>query len=117
MTNEERRRSPRIDRRFMVKYRCPSRGQAQWMMSPIKNISSSGVRFIGETGYPTGVVLELLLHLPTSTEAVPVNGVVVWQRGGAMQLTEHGVQFVSASAAAKQQIQQALEFLLKKRES
>jgi hypothetical protein len=118
MTEPERRKAPRIDRRFMVKYRCPSTGQATWMMSPIKNMSATGIRFIAEKSYPQGAVLELQLYLPTSPEPLTLEGVIVWQHGGGpYKMGENGIEFANLTPELREQLKTATEFFLRKRES
>ena len=115
---EERRRAPRIDRRLMVRYRRPTSGKPQWMVSPLRDFSAMGIRFIGETGFPVGTVLEVQMQLPSSPEPLTVMTRVVWLRGGtAGKLAEHGVEFVDPSPQARQQIMQATEVFLRRRET
>jgi hypothetical protein len=115
---DERRKAPRINRRFMVKYRCPALGQTAWMVSPIKDLSATGIRFIAESAYPKDAVLELQLFLPTGTDPMPLSGVVVWAHGGGpYKMGEHGLEFASLTPAQRDALKTATEFFLRKRES
>ncbi len=112
---DERRGAPRVDKRFMVKYRCPAMGQHDWMLSPIRDLSAKGIRFIGEFGFTVGSVLELQLCLPTVDQPLAVGGTVVWaQPATAKGLTEHGVSFAEQDVDAKQQVERATEFFLRR---
>ena len=115
MSDEERRGAPRINRRFMVKYRKP--GETAWMMSPIKDMSATGIRFIGETTYQKNTVLELQLFLPTSTEPIGLSGVVKWEHGSAYTMGEHGIEFADLTPDQRERLKVATAFFLKKRES
>ena len=118
MGGEERRRSPRIEKRFIVKYRCPTIGQTQWLASPIKDLSAVGIRFFGEYGYTVGADLELELSLPVTEKPVPAKGRVVWQqRHGDGKMTEHGVEFLELDPPAQQHIAQMIKILVEKRAS
>ena len=115
---EERRRAPRIDRRLMMRYRSPASGKTQWMVSPLRDISAMGIRFIGDTGFPVGTVLEVQMQLPMTTKPLTVMARVVWLRGGTGgKMAEHGVEFIDLTPPARQQIAQATEFFLRRRET
>jgi len=112
------RRAPRIERPFIVKYRCPEIGQTEWLMSPMRNLSVSGVRFIGEHGFAMGSVLDLQLCLPNAAQPITAKGLVVWTRRlDPGPMSEHGVTFSEADPATTQQIAQAVEFFLRKHRS
>lgn len=118
MDAKERRRAPRVERAFMMKYRCRESGRTEWLLSPVKNLSSTGVRFISECEFAVGSELELQLHLPTAQQPVELKGVVVWQRRlGSGSLAELGVAFSNVDPPLLQRIGQALEFFLKHRAS
>jgi hypothetical protein len=113
--SDERRETPRIRKGLIVKYRLASAGAGQWRMSPLKDLSATGVRFIAEGGFPLGSALELQLCLPSRAQPLSVAGIVRWAGAvGAGALTEHGVSFSQPDAAAQQQIAQAVEFFLNK---
>ena len=115
MAVEDRRRAPRIDKRFMVKYRCPSLGHAQWMMSPIKDLSAVGLRFVGEFAFARGTDIELQIILPILQEPLPARGVIVWQRPASAPKTyEHGVEFSDSDPAVFEQLSQAVDHFLRK---
>ena len=112
---DERRGAPRVDKRFMVKYRCPAAGQTEWMLSPIRDLSTKGIRFISELGFTVGNELELQLCLPTADQPVAIGATVMWAKPASTKdLTEHGVSFSEQDADAKQQVERATEFFLRK---
>ena len=118
MSGAERRQAPRLDHGFLVSYRCPQLGQTEWMRSPIKDLSLLGIRFIGDLGYPVGVVLEMRLSLPTVDKPVEVMGQVMWERRlGSGTLTEHGLLFLNLASGVHQQVKEAIEFFLRKDQS
>ena len=116
MAGEERRRSPRIAKQFIVRYRCPEIGQTQWLASPIKDLSTVGVRFFGEYGYKIGADLEMELSLPIETKPIPVKGRVVWQRRHSQsKMTELGAEFIDLDPPALQVVTQTVKTLFQKR--
>lgn len=115
MAAEERRRAPRVDKRFMVKYQCQALGHTQWMLSPIRDLSALGVRFVGEFAFAKGTELDMQIVLPILEESLPARGVVVWQRPGQAPKTfEHGVEFVDSDPRIFDQLSKAVEHFLKK---
>ena len=115
--DKERRRSPRVNKRFMVKYRSPDEGQSEWLMSPIKDLSTVGVRFFADSGYAVGSFMELQLCLPAFKEPVVTRGQVIWQRRpGPTIMTEHGVEFLHLEQADLERISQVTKYFLKKEE-
>lgn len=99
----------------MVKYQTASTGAGQWRMSPLRDLSTTGIRFVAEGAFPVGTALELQVCLPAAAQAISVSGRVVWARSaGAGGMTEHGVSFESLNAATQQQIAQVVEFFLRK---
>lgn len=115
MAGAERRRSPRVAKQFIVRYRCPEIGQTQWLVSPIKDLSTVGLRFFGEYGYTIGTELELELSLPLAPKPLPGTGRVIWQRRqGTTKMTEHGVEFVDFDPPAHQVIAQTVKALAQK---
>ena len=115
MDSDERREAPRIRKGLIVKYRLSSEGASQWRMSPLRDFSATGIRFIAECSFPVGSVLELQLCLPTCAEPLRVAGIVKWVKAASSgSLAEHGVIFSQVDAVTQQQIAQAAELLLKK---
>ena len=63
--NEQRRR-PRINRPFIVRYRPASTEDAKWFVSPLRDLSGGGARFVSEYPFFVGDTfeLQLLLQVP-----------------------------------------------------
>ena len=114
MSEGEHRRAPRITRGFMVRYRRPS--EKGWSVSPLRDLSSAGVRFLSEQIFVVGTELNLQLVLPTTQGPLALQGRVARVRPGPMDLMEYGVTFV-VNAVAVQAINDAVEHFLHKRDT
>ena len=113
MSAEEHRQAPRVVRGFMVRYRRPSdRG---WSVSPLRDLSSSGARFLSEQTFPVGTKLELRLVLPTTKEPLALQARVARIMPGPMDLAEYGVTF-EVNAAGVQEIVTALAHFVHKQD-
>jgi len=113
MSAEEHRRDPRIAHGFMVRYRRPSdRG---WSVSPLRDLSSSGARFLSEQAFPVGTTLNLQLVLPTTKEPLALQARVARVTPGPMDLAEYGVTF-EVNAAGVQEIVTAVTHFLHKQD-
>ena len=114
MSTEEHRRDPRIVHGFLVRYRRPSdRG---WSVSPLRDLSSSGARFLSEQTFAVGTELDLQLVLPTTKEPLALQARVARVMPGPMDLAEYGVIF-EVNAAAVQEIVTALAHFLHKQDT
>lgn len=114
----EQRRQPRIRRSFMMRYRVPSAGPAAWFVSPLRDLSSGGARFISETEFFVGTELEMQLLLPSTEAPVPLKARVAWVKPAPMHLTEHGVTFNPGDTGIQQTIDAAVaHFLHRKQQS
>ncbi len=110
MKDAEKRGTDRVAKGFLVHYR--GAGSKGWGLSRLKDLSLTGLRFIGEESYPKGTPLELRLQLPTVARAIDVCGAIIWQRtcawgGGAWR--EYGVRFDELPSRARQDIERAIE--------
>ena len=113
MSASEHRRDPRVAHGFMVRYRRPSdRG---WSVSPLRDLSSSGARFLSEQVLPVGTTLDLQLVLPTTKEPLALQARVARIIPGPMDLAEYGVIF-EVNAAGVQEIVAALAHFLRKQD-
>ena len=117
MSEHEHRRAPRITQSFMVRYRVLSSGQGTWEVSPLRDLSSGGARFLCESPFPVGTALELQLVLPSAKAPVPLQARVTWVRPGPLQLAEHGVAFGSVEADIQQLIDTAVAHFVRKEET
>ncbi len=116
MSDAENRQSPRIVRSFMVRYRAPTTGRTGWLVSPLRDLSSSGVRFVCEKAFGVGSILEMELLLPTSKQPVPLNAKVVWTKPVQWGMVELGATFEPVDATVQQRIDEAVAYSLRKQQ-
>ena len=116
MGDAEQRRQPRVARSFMVRYRASSAGQVSWFVSPLRDLSSGGARFICETEFPLGLELEMQLLLPSAEAPVPIKARVAWAKPAPMKLTEHGVTFDAGDVGIQRTIDAAVAHFLRKQQ-
>ena len=110
----EHRRDPRVSRAFLIRYRCPAAGQERWLVSPLRDLSRSGARFLSERMFAVGVPLELQLVLPVSRQPVVVGAHVAWQQPGALGMVEMGVTFdLGADDAARRAVDTSVAHFLR----
>ncbi len=104
MTNEPQRRAPRIPKGFIVRFRAVGEPSAGWCVSPLRDLSQGGARFLSEQTFAVGTALETLLVLPASQQPVPLSARVAWAKPPAMGLAELGITFdVAPGDTASQQ--------------
>ena len=114
MNQPEQRRHPRVERSFLVRYREQGKSQSEWMMSPLKDLSLGGARFLCGRRFEVGTMVDMELVLPVAREPVPVTGRVVRAKDAMAGLIEHGVVFEGVDSAQGQAIGEAVERFLKK---
>jgi len=56
---EELRRRPRVAHRLLVRYQPPVEGAAEWLVSPLRDLSSGGARFLSEHPFAMGETFDL----------------------------------------------------------
>lgn len=112
MSDHEHRRSPRITQGFLVRYRRP--GETSWFVSSLRDLSSHGVRFIGECVFDVGTELELQLVLPMAKGPLALQGRVIRTTPGPMRLTAYGVTFQAGEASVQEMIDEAVAYFLRK---
>jgi hypothetical protein len=112
---DERRQAPRAVVAFMVRYRRAESG-GQWSVSPMKDLSRGGARFMADLKLAPGQKLELQLLLPYSQEPVSLRAKVAWARAGLFNTTEIGVAFDAGDGAIMRAVDAAIAQLLKKPE-
>jgi len=101
----------------MVRYRAASGGQGAWAVSPLRDFSRGGARFVCENAFPVGTVLELQLMLPSSKTPVPLEAQVTWAKPGPINLAELGVAFSPVEAGIQQLIDTAVAHFVHKEET
>ena len=98
----ERRRAARLQRSFWVWFR-DAQGAGAWQVSPMRDFTARGVRFVAEQAFEAGTRLEMKLMLPMAAQPLRLTGRVAWARpleGVRLHLTEHGVVFDAREAVA-----------------
>lgn len=117
MVNEgEHRRAPRVARSVIVRYRCPEAGQTVWLVSPLRDVSSGGARFLSEQTVAIGRTIEMQLMLPTASQPVSLLARVVRTKPAQTGLIEVGVTFSTADVAVQRAIDRAVAHFLHKQE-
>jgi hypothetical protein len=111
---DEQRREPRVARAFMVRYRALSPESQAWLLSPLRDLSQGGVRFVSERAFEVGTLLELQLVLPTAPAPMAARGRVTWSKPGPMALPELGVTFEGLDPQTQQALQGAVKHFLER---
>ena len=91
----ERRLALRAPGHFTIGYRKLS-DLEHWQISPLKDFSRLGVRFISDERLEPDQPLELRLRLPRMVGPVDISSRVVWRRpafSGVLEMSEVGVAF------------------------
>ncbi len=110
----EHRQDPRVPHAFLVRYRCPAVGLERWLVSPLRDLSRSGARFLSEREFSIGTVLETQLLLPVAQRPVAVHARVAWQKPAPMSMVELGVTFdVQVDDATRQAIDLSIAHFLR----
>ncbi|OGX29396.1 MAG: hypothetical protein A3B78_01145 [Omnitrophica WOR_2 bacterium RIFCSPHIGHO2_02_FULL_67_20] len=115
MGEAEHRRAPRIARPFMVRYQ-PS-GKSTWLMSPLRDLSSGGARFLSEHAFAAGAVFEIQIVLPTASQPVPLKARVAWVKPWRAGLLEVGITFDPGDALIQRTIDEAISRFLGRKSS
>ena len=110
MSQAENRRTPRIAHSFMVRYQPPGRGV--WLMSPLKDLSSGGARFLSEHAFTAGEAFEVQLILATSSQPVQLKARVAWVKPWRAGLREIGLTFDAGDVGIQRTIDEAVNRLL-----
>jgi hypothetical protein len=114
---EEQRRRPRVAHRLLVRYRPPTEGIAEWLVSPLRDFSSGGARFLSEHPFAAGQTFELQLLLPAAQDPVTLKARVAWTKPAQMRMTELGVTFDPGDAAMQRLIDATVEHFLQKQKA
>ena len=111
----DKRKDLRRQREFLVWYRCSTDDAALWGVSPLRDISKSGVRFLSEQSFEVGTDLTLRFLFPFSTQTLIVPARVAWVKVAQMktwQLMECGVTFHVTAPELQSQIDRVIEQFL-----
>ena len=111
-SRHEQRRVPRVRRSFIARYRIPSRDRTNWLVSPLRDLSSGGARFLSEYPFEVGALLEMALLLPASPQPITVKARVAWTKPWRAGLMELGVTFDVGDVAIQEQLNLAISHFL-----
>ena len=102
----DRRRTPRVESQLLVKFRQLGDPSEKWHMAPLKDISSTGIRFTTDQAFPGDATLELQLLLPTSAAPLHLTGRVMWAHPSPLPpLTDYGVAYADFQPAQREEIE------------
>ena len=110
----ENRRAPRVRHSFMVRYHLTDPQDAMWFVSPLRDLSSGGARFLSERQLSTGDQLEMQLILPSAPQPLSLKARVAWVKPGPLNMVELGVTFDPGDVGIQQTIDDAVKHFLKK---
>jgi hypothetical protein len=105
---EEHRLAPRAAAHPLVRYRPPGEPGATWLVSPLRDLSSGGARFLSEHPFAVGDTFEMQLLLPVAAQPIWVRARVAWAKLGVMKMVELGVTFDAGDAANQRLIDEAV---------
>ena len=115
-SQDNQRQSPRISKPFMIRYRPMGAEPAGWLVSPLRDLSSGGARFISEHRFLAGDIFELQLLLPGAPQPLQMKARVAWVKTDNTTLSEVGVTFDPGDTGIQQMIDQVVtRFLSKQR--
>lgn len=115
MAAEERRRSPRIMRSFIVRYHAADQPESAWLASPLRDLSSGGARFLSEHPLAVNDVLAVQLLLPSSQQPVALNARVAWVKQGPFNMVAVGVTFQAGDVFVQRTIDDAVAHFLRQK--
>ena len=98
----------------MVRYRNPVGGRESWLISPLRDLSSGGARFLSESTVEAGAELEIQLVLPGSKDPVALKVRVAWAKPAPWGMAELGVTFEPEDVKVQQTIDAAVAHFLGK---
>lgn len=113
MSEEEKRRFPRLDRKFVLSYRpyrLQDNLQPSWDSSQVKNISEGGALIVTSRAYVVGTVLELKIDTFLSSQPLKILGTVVDCKEMAKGLIYHtAISYKDLDELAKSELKKVLE--------
>ena len=94
----------------MIRYQ-PT-GRTNWLMSPLRDLSSGGARFLSEHVFNAGDIFEMQLMLPNSTQPVQLKARIAWIKPWRGTLMEVGVTFNPGDAGIQRVLDEAIGRLI-----
>ncbi|PIQ85656.1 MAG: hypothetical protein COV74_08130 [Candidatus Omnitrophica bacterium CG11_big_fil_rev_8_21_14_0_20_45_26] len=117
----ERRKHPRLERRFICRYRLYQQGTGTtggWQLSTTKNIGLGGCYITTSEPYEPGSVLELELQMPQVGGVVKIMGEVnrceTGKSGPQMKIFGLGIAFLKVDETKKEQFAEVLAALIER---
>jgi hypothetical protein len=115
MSGQEPRRGPRVPHAFIVRYRPAGEAASGWLVSPLRDLSSHGARFLSERDFPVGASLDAQLQLGLAQQPVHLTARVAWVKPAQlMKMHELGITFDPGDPAAQQAIDAAVNRFIQK---
>ena len=114
----ERRRHPRVERDFMLKFRAPAASlDSEWEMAIAKDLSVEGCYFRAARPLPVGHQVDVQVQLPISREMMPARAVVKRCQNVSDGEDAHflGVSFETVAPKDRNDLRRVVNFFLNKR--
>ena len=109
MSDQEPRRDPRVTHAFIIRYRPVGEAGSGWLVSPLRDLSTHGARFLSERDFPVGSSLDAQLQLGFSQQPVQLRARVAWVKPAQlMKMSEVGVTFDPGDPATQQALDAAV---------
>lgn len=114
-SEQEPRRDPRVPHAFIARYRSVDDVAGGWLVSPLRDLSSHGARFLCEQAFAVGSKLDFQLQLGVAQQPVRLTARVAWIKPAQiMQIFEVGVTFDPGDPAAQQALNAAVAHFIAK---
>lgn len=115
MSEQEPRRDPRVPHAFIIRYRPAGDTGGGWLVSPLRDLSSHGARFLSEREFPVGSSLDAQLQLGFAQQPVQLKARVAWVKPAQlMKMYELGITFDPGDPAAQQALDVAVSRFIQK---
>ena len=110
MNPDERREGFRVPRAFLARFK--PKGHHSWFISPLRDLSQGGARFLSEyTEFKPGDRIALQLVLSSAPKGLVVHSTIKWARPSKMpSIIEVGVAFDVKEPAIQAAIERASSF-------
>ena len=115
MSDQEPRRDPRVPRAFIARYRSADDSASGWLVSPLRDLSNHGARFLCEQEFAVGSKLDFQLQLGVAQQPIWLMARVAWIKPAQiMRIFEVGVTFDPGDPAAQQALNAAVAHFIQK---
>ena len=115
MSSHERRRDPRALWPTTVTYRLLDIPDDLWRTATVGNLSAGGTRLRTAQTLTLGTRVELEVVLPDRAEPYHIRGEVVWVKASPKGVQEYGLTFVDLTPERQFDIDQLVQFLMRRR--